>query len=73
MSAGAVTGDPALGGLDEELARARARCTDESLPLYQRREAAMYASGLRRGLFVLTGRDRPGCDTAAGDVLGGGG
>ena len=42
--------DPALAGLDEDLHRARVVCADESRPVAERREAAMYARGLRRAV-----------------------
>lgn len=48
--------DPALGGLDEDIWRARQRAADVSLPMPRRREAAMEARGLRRAVLVLTGK-----------------
>lgn len=48
--------DPALGGLDEDLARLRRECSDPALPTAQRREAAREARGIRRSILVLTGR-----------------
>lgn len=48
--------DPSLGGLDEELWRARGVAADQSVPRPRRREAAMEARGLRRAILVLTGK-----------------
>jgi hypothetical protein len=57
------TPDPMLGGLDEDVRRARAVADDGARPVEDRRVAAAYALAVTSAVRVLTGRsllDPPG-------------
>jgi hypothetical protein len=48
--------DLSLGGLDEEIVTAQGVARDPGRQVLARREAAAYAVGLQRAVYVLTGR-----------------
>ncbi|ONH61295.1 hypothetical protein CcI49_06815 [Frankia sp. CcI49] len=56
VCAGGRPGDPAIGGLDEEIDRGRDVAGDLAVPVRTRDYAAGWADGAERALYVVTGR-----------------